>query len=145
MRRDDLSYELTDTPAPADLERVDAGLHLFNLAAADMAAIRPLACFARRSDGTVVGGVRARSWGTAFEIQQVWVDELWRRRGIASVLLQRIEQAARERGGSVIYLDTFSFQAPALYLCNGYSIAWQVGGFPDRIVKYLMVRRLDGR
>jgi ribosomal protein S18 acetylase RimI-like enzyme len=144
MAGETVCYETAETASEADIEAVDAGLHLYNLAAADLGAVKPLFCLARDASGRLVGGLRARSWGTAFEIQQVWVDAEHRRRGIASQLLQRIEQAARERGGTVIYLDTFSFQAPALYRRNGYEVAWQIDGFPDGIVKYVMQKRLDG-
>lgn len=137
------SYETTETASEADVETVDAGLHLHNLQAADLGAVRPLFVFARDAAGAVIGGLRARVWGTAWEVQQLWVDARQRRRGIGSALLRRFERAARERGGTLIYLDTFSFQAPALYERNGYEVACRFEGFPDGIVKYVMRRRLD--
>lgn len=143
MAQADVHYETAETASEADIEAVDAGLHLYNLKAADLAAVQPLFCFARDASGTVIGGLRARRWGSAWEVQQLWVDARHRRRGIASELLRRVERAARERGGTLIYLDTFSFQAPALYERNGYEVACRFEGFPDGIVKYVMQRRLD--
>jgi ribosomal protein S18 acetylase RimI-like enzyme len=139
-----LRWEFTDRPQAEDLEAVDAGLHLYNLGAADLAAVRPLACFARLPDGAVVGGVRARQWGAAVEVQQLWVDERQRRRGVAARLMRMLEQAAAGRGARVIYLDTFSFQAPAFYQRCGYETALRIDGFPDGIAKHLMVKRLGG-
>lgn len=143
MTRDALRWECTDSPQADDLQAVDAGLHLFNLAAADLAAVRPLACFARDEAGAVVGGLRARIWGAAVEVQQLWVHESRRRQGIAARLMRMLEQAAVERGGRLVYLDTFSFQAPAFYRRCGYAQAVRLDGFPDGIAKYLMVKRLD--
>jgi GNAT superfamily N-acetyltransferase len=143
MTQADVQYETAETASEADIEALDAGLHLYNLQAADLGAVRPLFCFARDANGRVVGGLRARRWGSAWEVQQLWVAARHRRRGIGSELLCRVERVARESGGSLIYLDTFSFQAPALYLRNGYEVACRFDGFPDGIVKYVLQRRLD--
>lgn len=138
----DLRCEFTDRPTPDDLGVVDAGLHLYNLAAADLGAVRPLACFARADSGALVGGLRARQWGNAVEVQQLWVDEAHRRRGIGTHLMHLLEQSAVERGAAVIYLDTFSFQAPEFYGRCGYETAARIDGFPDGVGKFLMVKRV---
>jgi len=142
MPIDELRWELTDSPQADDLDAVDSGLHLYNLSAADLAAVRPLACFARAGSGEVVGGLRARQWGAAVEVQQLWVDERHRRRGVAAHLMEMLEAAAVGRGATVIYLDTFSFQAPQFYRRCGYSTALRIDGFPDGIAKHLMVKRV---
>jgi len=138
----DVRCEFTDRPSADDLGVVDAGLHLFNLTAADLAAVRPLACFARADSGEVIGGLRARQWGNAVEVQQLWVDEAHRRRGIGARLMHLLEQSAVGRGAAVIYLDTFSFQAPEFYRRCGYQAAARVDGFPDGIGRFLMVKRV---
>ena len=137
-----LQWECTDSPGADDLDFVDAGLHLHNLAAADLDAVRPLACFARDAAGTVVGGLRARQWGRAVEVQQLWVDEARRRQRIGARLMQMLEQAVLERGAGVIFLDTFTFQAPAFYQHCGYAVAASIDGFPDGITKFLMTKAL---
>ena len=103
-------------PTDADVSPIDHGLHSYNQRAADLAAIRRFACYARSPDGMLVGGALARWWGTACELQQLWVDEALRRRGIGALLMQRVEATAIERGCRLIYLDTFSFQAPEFLL-----------------------------
>ena len=141
---DALRWEFTDSPQADDLGVVDSGLHLFNLTATDLAAVQPLACFARAASGEVIGGLRARQWGTAVEVQQLWVAERQRRRGVAARLMAMLEQAAVERGATVIYLDTFSFQAPGFYRRCGFATAMRIDGFPDGIAKHLMVKHLGG-
>jgi len=103
-------------PTDADVSPIDHGLHSYNQQAADLAAIRRFACYARSPEGALVGGALARWWGTACELQQLWVDEALRRRGIGALLMQRVEATAIERGCRLIYLDTFSFQAPEFLL-----------------------------
>jgi ribosomal protein S18 acetylase RimI-like enzyme len=135
--------EFTDRPRADDLDAVDAGLHLYNLAAADLAAVRPLACLARTPDGELIGGLRARQWGGAVEVQQLWVDEARRRQGVGARLMRLLEDEARRRGAVVIYLDTFSFQAPGFYERCGFQVAARIDGFPRGIAKFLMRKQLD--
>jgi GNAT superfamily N-acetyltransferase len=142
---EELRWEITDSPTADDLDVVDAGLHLYNLSAADLDAVRPLACFARAASGEVIGGVRARQWGAAVEVQQLWVDERHRRRGVAARLLKMLEQATGERGATVVYLDTFSFQAPEFYQRCGYHTALRIDGFPDGIARHLMLKHIGAQ
>ena len=79
----------------------------------------------------LLGGALARWWGTACELQQIWVDEALRRRGIGASLMQQVEATAIEHGCHLIYLDTFSFQAPEFYYRLGYQTACRFDGFPD--------------
>jgi ribosomal protein S18 acetylase RimI-like enzyme len=137
-----LTLQLSDAPDEADLAVVDAGLHASNLAAADLDAVQPLAVFARDEAGTVVGGLRARSWGRAAEIQQLWVRADLRRRGLGQRLMQAAEAALLARGCTLLYLETFSWQAPALYRRCGFEVAAQFDGMPDGGVKYVMHKRL---
>jgi len=139
----DLLCEFTDRPQAADLDTVDAGLHLFNINAVDLDAVQTRACFARNAAGQVVGGLRARQWGTAVEVQQLWVDEPLRRQGVARRLMQALEDEVRRRGATLIYLDTFSFQARGFYERCGFEVAVRLGGMPDGIEKYVMLKRLD--
>ena len=59
----DLTWEISGDPARADVEAVHAGLDGFNRAAVDLAAVRPLGCFARLPSGRCVGGAIARTGG----------------------------------------------------------------------------------
>ena len=47
-----------------------------------------------------------------------------------------------ERGCEIVYLDTFSFQAPDFYRAIGYEVAYEIEGFPDNITKHLMIKHL---
>jgi len=138
----ELSYECTDQPPADDLDVVDAGVHLHNINAVDLDAVRTLACFARDRAGAVLGGLRARQWGAAVEVQQLWGEPSLRRRGVGRRLMQLLEAEVRRRGAALIFLDTFSFQAPGFYTRCGFRAAVRLDGFPDGIAKYVMVKRV---
>ena len=129
-------------PTDADVSPIDHGLHSYNQRAADLAAIHRFAWYARSPEGTLVGGALARWWGTACELQQLWVDEALRRRGIGALLMQRVEATAIERGCRLLYLDTFSFQAPEFYYRLGYQTACRLDGFPDGGSKFILRKAL---
>ncbi|MBB3112870.1 GNAT superfamily N-acetyltransferase [Paenibacillus phyllosphaerae] len=54
------------------------------------------------------------------EVDILWVDESRRGLGYGTYLLQEIERIAREKGCTMIKLNTFSFQAPEFYRKQGY-------------------------
>lgn len=72
----------------------------------------------------------------------MWVDEALRHRGIGALLVQQVEATAIECGCRLIYLDTFSFQAPAFYYGFGYEIACRLDGFPDDGSKFVLRKAL---
>ena len=129
-------------PTDIDVALIDRGLHAYNQRSADLVAIHRFACYAKDVDGTLVGGALARWWGTACELQQIWVDEALRRRGIGSLLIKKVEATAIERGCQLLYLDTFSFQAPQFYFQLGYEIACRFDGFPAGESKFILRKSL---
>ena len=138
----DLTLEVSSTPSRGDLDTVDWGLESSNRAAADLASVRPLACFARAADGQCVGGAVGRSWGRCCEVQELWVEAARRGRGIGTRLMCMVEAEAQARACTLLYLDTFTFQAPRLYQRLGFEIACTFEGFPDGIVKLVLRKQL---
>lgn len=137
-----LTFQTLDRKSDVEAAIVDAGLDASNLAAAPLADVRPIVCVARNASGKVVGGLVGRTWGECAELQQLWVTPDERRKRIGTRLVKLFETRVKARGCCTLYLTTFSFQAPALYRSLGYRAAAEVRGFPDGIVKYLMVRTI---
>ncbi|MBI3154283.1 MAG: GNAT family N-acetyltransferase [Burkholderiales bacterium] len=129
-----------DEPPGELLAAVDAGLDAFNVAAAPLHEVRPLACAAHAGDGALVGGAVGRSWGGCAELQQLWVDPAWRRRGLGTALLRAFHERAEARGCRCVFLETFGFQAPALYEVLGYHRLHELAVYPHGIVRWLMIR-----
>lgn len=119
---------VTGNPAPADIARVDQGLDAFN----DQhlpGRIGPLCAFVRDADGAVIGGIVADHYPTDIYVRMVWVEERHRRQGHARRLLQAMEAEAQRLGIGRISLDTFDFQAPALYEALGYAPIGRIDDF----------------
>ncbi len=72
----------------------------------------------------------------------LWVSKDLRGRGLGSRLVALFEAEARKRGCRLVYLDTFSFQAPEFYAKRGYETACRFDGFPGGMSKFVMRKGL---
>ena len=88
--------------------------------------------------GNILGGcvLNIDNWKSA-AINDMWVDEAYRRRGIASALIRTAERKARERGCFLAMIGTFDFQARPLYLKHGYTQSGTTLDFPKGHRMYL--------
>ena len=130
--------------APAEaVAIVDAGLDAYNIAGAPLGDVQSLHVIAQDAVGTVVGGAIGRTWGECCELQQLWVLAESRSAGIGSQLMDAFEQNAHSRGCRLVYLDTFSFQAPNFYQARGYEEMLRTEGFTGGVIKLTMHKRLD--
>lgn len=135
-----LNFSTSDSPPQDQLMAVDTGLEQHNHAVAPLADVRELAAFATDDAGTVVGGAVGRTWGECCELLQLWVAAEHRHHGVGSRLLHEFEAHARRRGCRTFYLTTLSYQAPEFYRRHGYGVLAQIAGYPEGIVKFLMLR-----
>ncbi len=96
------------------------GLTDFNERLAPGSNWRALSIYARDEAGALQGGLMGSSYYDWLFVKWLWVAEPYRRQGIGSRLLKAAEEVARERNVGSVYLDTFTFQAPAFYEKPGY-------------------------
>jgi N-acetylglutamate synthase-like GNAT family acetyltransferase len=137
-----LTFTTEVAPSEADVDAVDAGLHRYNLDHGRVGEVERVFVFARDVDGRVRGGAVGRRWGRFCELQQLWVDAPLRRAGVGLRLLAAFEAESARLGARTVYLDTFSFQAPAFYAKCGYAVVHAFEGFPHGQAKYTMQKEL---
>lgn len=130
---------------PAESAHVDAGLGAFNDEAAPLHEVQAFSCFAHGQDGAVVGGAIGRRWGECAELQQLWVEGTLRKRGLGARLVGTFEEHARAKGCTYLYVETFSFQAPAFYEALGYVTEYVRRGYPHGIAKYHLGKHLGAQ
>ena len=98
---------------------VMAGLRAHNAKQAGRIDHVPLS-ITLREKGDIVGGVIGETHFGWLFVQFFWIDEKYRGKGFGKRLLDMAEKEARRHGAKNVYLDTFSFQAPAFYEKLGY-------------------------
>ena len=95
-------------------------------------------------DGNLIAGIVAfiYQWGCLY-VDDLWIDEKYRRQAIGSTLLQTVEDIAIEKGCYLVYLDTGDFQAKPFYLKHGYTVFGTVKGNPVGHEDYVLFKRID--
>jgi GNAT superfamily N-acetyltransferase len=122
---------VTDAPAAADWDVVLGGLMQHSEARGGPSDKRPLAVLVKDAEGKTLGGLWGRtSWRWLF-IEDLWLPETMRGRGLGTTLIQRAEAEAIRRGCIGAWLDTFDFQAGAGFYENlGYSTFGTIQNYP---------------
>jgi ribosomal protein S18 acetylase RimI-like enzyme len=90
----------------------------------------------------IVAGLSGWTWAGACEIRTLWVDPALRGQGYGRKLLESAEQEAQAHGCEVIFLSSYSFQAPGFYQKFGYQLAWQLNDFPPGHQYCFLVKQL---
>ena len=74
-------------------------------------------------DGKIIAGCDAYvyAWGGCY-VDDMWVDEKYRRHELGSHALQAVEKAVEKRGCHIIWLGTWDFQARPYYEKHGYQV-----------------------
>jgi GNAT superfamily N-acetyltransferase len=140
-----MSHEIvvTDEPGRAIQDVVLQGLVAFNVSRAGDGGHRPLAALVKDAAGAVVGGLWGATYWQWLFIQYFWVPEGLRGRGLGAEVLRRAELEARFRGCRGVWLDTFSFQAPAFYERHGYRVFGTLDDYPPGHHRIFLTKRLD--
>ena len=94
--------------------------------------------------GSLLGGcILAFDDRKTASIFDLWVEEAYRRQGIASALIRESERKARERGCYLMLIGTFDFQAKPLYDKHGYALIETMTDYPKGHEHYFLQKRLD--
>ena len=95
-------------------------------------------------EGNIIAGCTGYiySWGAMY-IDDMWVEEKYRRQGLGSKVFQAVEQVAEEKGCHLIFLGTWDFQAKPYYIKHGYSVFSTLHECPAGHEDYGLFKRLD--
>jgi len=95
-------------------------------------------------DGKTIAGCDAYiyAWGGCY-VDDMWVDEEYRRHELGSHVLQAVEKVAEERGCHIIWLGTWDFQARPYYEKHGYRVFATIHGCPKGHIDYHLFKLVD--
>ena len=98
----------------------------------------------KNEQGIVLAGINTimYCWNCLY-IDVLWVDENYRKEGYGSLLLKEVERLAIEKGGKLVHLDTFDFQAKDFYLKHGYQVFGELKNCPEGHIRYYMTKQLQ--
>lgn len=128
-------------PTPAEQEFLEDRLYEFNTTQTGQDDGRLFGFFIRDAEQEILAGLSGWTWAQACEIRDLWVHLSHRGKGYGRHLLDSAEQEARARGCKVIFLSSYSLQAPGFYQKLGYELAWQLNDFPPGHRYCFLVKR----
>ena len=137
-----VSLILDESPAPADVDALRAGLTEHSRAFVGEPGFEPLAVYARDTGGALIGGAYGFLNWTWLDFSLLWVAEARRGQGLGSRLLLELEAAAWERGCRQAHLETFSYQARVFYERHGYRAFAQLSDYPPGHAKVYLKKVL---
>jgi ribosomal protein S18 acetylase RimI-like enzyme len=127
-----LGYRITRETEKAEAagQEILTRLLEFNASQAGDLNLERVVFSVRADDGALIGGLVAAQYWNGMFIDLLWVHEKLRRRGVGRELMQRAEALLTARGGEIVFLSTWSFQAPGFYEKLGYTAFGTLEGMP---------------
>ncbi len=100
--------------------------------------------FVIKDHDKIIGGIIAQiaCWEMV-EIDALWIDENYRGKGLATNLLEMVENKALEKNCRIAQLDTFDFQAKDFYEKLDYSVFGTIENIPQGHNHYYMKKMLQ--
>ncbi|KTD48056.1 GNAT family acetyltransferase [Legionella rubrilucens] len=71
-------------------------------------------------------------------ISVFFVEEKYRNQGLGTILINKVEEKAKQLGVTLAHLDTFDFQAKDFYLKHGYEVFGILDDCPQGHKRYYM-------
>ena len=139
-------YTIEKVTAEEELDHIDDSLVEFNLS---QVPVGPGKDFIRVNrlikdeDGKIIAGCLAGNtpWDVGY-IDEMWVDEDFRRQGLGSALMLEVERVLKENGCCLILLDTFDWQARGFYEKLDYTLFAELEDCPEGHCRYYMQKRI---
>lgn len=97
----------------------------------------------KNEDGQILGGLVGHIDWECFFVDVLWVDESLRGQGKGQELIQQAEKVAKEKGCTLMRLETFSFQAPEFYKNLGFVEIGKLDNFPKGHTHYYFIKKID--
>ena len=91
---------------------------------------RPLNIVIRNDNGNIIGGLIGFTYWNWLDVDRLWIEDRFRRRGLGRDLLNRAHIEAKRRGCIHAKLSTFSFQARVFYEKLGYKVVGELNDYP---------------
>ena len=94
--------------------------------------------------GNLLGGCSLSIDGLkTASIYDLWVEDAFRRQGMASALMREAERKARGQGCYLAMVGTFDWQAKSFYDKHGYMLGDTMTDVPKGHEHYMLTKRLD--
>ena len=137
-----MNFDITDHIEENSQREIFEGLLSYNLEHLEDKNPKDLGIYLKDETGKIIAGLIGNTHGNWLTVKFLWVSDELRGKNIGSEILQLAEKTAKERGCKYVFLDTFSFQAPAFYRKHGYQDAFVLEEYPVTGKRYYFTKNL---
>jgi GNAT superfamily N-acetyltransferase len=138
-----IELHLPAEPTDDHYEMIMKPLRAFNVAVAGPLNYAVYAIVLRDAEtGEESGGLYGHFYYDWLFVELLAVPEPLRGQNLGTRLMDAAEDEARRRGCVGVWLDTFSFQAPAFYAARGYEVFGAIDDYPVGKRRMFLRKRL---
>jgi GNAT superfamily N-acetyltransferase len=134
--------EIDDQVSDTDARAVERGVLAFNEARIGPSHEQAVRFVVRGPDGAIVAGLLGVTRWRWLYVAKLWVAESQRGRQLGTRLMDAAEAAARARGCTHAYVDTFEYQARPFYEKRGYRLYGTLEGYPPGYRQFYLTKAL---
>jgi len=128
-----MQWELIKS-SPEIIEYIDNTLGDFNKSQVNYNSkmdYLPLNFHIKDEAGSIIAGINAFACWQMLWLNELYVDKDYRGKGLGALLLDKIEQDAKQSGSLMAQTFTFDFQAKDFYVKAGYEVFGVIDNCPE--------------
>ncbi len=137
-----MNFRITNDGNLSDIDEIHNMLKSYNLSKREKSENIPLGVYYENEAGKKFAGLTGETFGNWLCIKYLFVSENLRNQGIGRKIVLSAENEARNRGCKYVFVDTFSFQAPAFYEKLGYRCVFSLTNYPYTEARYYYIKEL---
>ena len=127
----EFNFEITvGRPKLQDYKVLSAGMLRYHRELGHPRTSETINIFLKDSKHQVHGGIIGTVLWNGLEINSLWVAESLRGQNYGRKLVEALEKEGEKRGCTLIYTNTFTWQAPGFYEKLGFKSYGQLDNFP---------------
>ena len=138
-----ISYE--DNPSSEDLKLITDGIYTDANKKRGLDKLDHFCFFLRDKISKVVGAACGTMYYGCMYIDELWVEDNYRRQGYGKDLMLQAEELARNKDCKFITLNTMDFEARPFYEKLGYEIEFERKGYFKSSICYSLRKNLFKR
>ena len=96
----------------------------------------------RDASGAVLAGISGFTWGGCCFVSYLWVAQEHRGTGLGGALLKVFEKHAADKGCTIAFVSSHSFQSPGFYKKMGYEEQAVINDYPVGHTDVFFAKRL---
>ena len=140
-----LQIEAKHDLTPNEIDAIEDRLYDHNSCATGRHDVRRLGFVIRNEVSQIIGVAAGFTWSGTSELNQMWIDEVYRGRGYARALLNAFIAEACSRGVRRIWVASHDFQAPGFYENAGFKRMAEFEGWPEGHINVILCKKLSDR